>query len=412
MLGLARTDPSPQATVENPPGGPLRIDALAGPSAIRLSLVIPTFNEAGNISELVGRLTDLLEAPLGGKYELIVVDDNSPDRTWEIALGLTPIYPRLRVLRRDRERGLSTAVIRGWQAARGEILGVIDSDLQHPPEVTLALIGEVDRGADLAVGSRHVEGGGVSDWSLFRRVMSRGAQLLGLFLLPGVLGRVTDPMSGYFMVRRAAIQGANMHPLGYKILIEVLGRGQVRWVAEAPYVFRERVEGESKVTWKLYIEYLRHLLRLRLSSLPINRFLRFALVGLSGVVVDMGLLFLLSDPKMMGWALTRSKLIAAQSAIVNNFLWNDAWTFRDLSHGQNGFPAKLHRFFKFELVCLSGLVINTALLNLQFNLLGMNRYLANGLAIAVVTAWNFWLNVKLSWRTSAPKPVGSVGPVQ
>jgi dolichol-phosphate mannosyltransferase len=382
----------------------LRIDALAeGPSSIRLSLVIPTYNESKNISELVGRLTDLLEEPLRGAYELIVVDDDSPDRTWEVAQGLTATYPRLRVIRRVGERGLSTAVIRGWQAARGDILAVIDADLQHPPEVTVALMGEMDRGADLAVGSRHIAGGGVSDWSPIRRVLSRGAQLLGLFLLPSVVGRVTDPMSGYFMVRRSAIQGATMHPLGYKILIEVLGRGRIRWVAESPYVFRERVEGESKVTWKLYIEYLRHLVRLRLSSLPINRFLRFALVGFSGVVVDMGLLFLLSDPSMLGWGLTRSKAIAAQSAIVNNFLWNDAWTFRDMAKAQTGFRSKVRRFFKFEIVCLGGLVLNTVLLNVQFNLLGINRYMANAIAIAVVTAWNFWLNMKLSWRTSLPE---------
>src|SRR5262249_28215485 len=157
-------------------------------------------------------------------------------------------YPKLRVMRREGERGLSTAVIRGWQAARGEVLAVIDADLQHPPEVTLALWKEMERGADLAVGSRHVEGGGVSDWAFHRRLLSRGAQLLGLAFLPGVLGRVSDPMSGYFMVRRSAIARKILNPLGYKILLEVLGRGDVRRVGEVGYVFRERVEGESKVT--------------------------------------------------------------------------------------------------------------------------------------------------------------------
>src|SRR4029079_15713181 len=127
------------------------------------------------------------------------------------------------------ERGLSTAVVRGWQVARGEILGVMDADLQHPADVNLRLLHEIDRGADRATASRHVEGGGVSDWSLTRRILSRGAQLLGLLVLPAVLGRLTDPMSGYFMIRRSKLAGVKLDPLGYKILIEVVARCKPAW---------------------------------------------------------------------------------------------------------------------------------------------------------------------------------------
>ena len=367
-----------------------------------LSVVVPTFNEAPNIATLVRRLARLLDDAFGKHYEIIVVDDNSPDRTWELALALAVEFPCLRVMRREHEHGLSSAVIRGWQAARGEVLCVIDADLQHPPEVALELYRVMARGADMAVASRNLEGGGVSDWSMARRVVSRTAQLIGLVILPGVVGRVSDPMSGYFMIRRSAIEGVELHPLGYKILIEVLARGRFPWIGEVPYVFIERVHGGSKATARVYVEYLRHLLRLRLSTLPVNRFLRFAAVGLSGVVVDMSLLFLLSDPSMLGWGLTRSKLIAAEMAIVNNFLWNDAWTFRDLAAHQRGARQRLHRFGKFQLICLAGVILNTILLNIQFNWLGMNRYLANAVAIAAVTGWNFWLNLKLSWRVAEP----------
>jgi dolichol-phosphate mannosyltransferase len=254
------------------PAGALVIPAApaasaAGAAPIELSLVIPTYNESKNVGELIAVLTELLEPILAGKYELIVVDDDSPDRTWEIALGLVPRFPSVRVMRRVGERGLSTAVIRGWQAARGEVLAVIDADLQHPPEVTVQLLAEIARGATLAVGSRNVEGGGVSDWSVSRRILSRGAQLLGLLILPSVLGRVSDPMSGYFMVRRSALAGVTLDPLGYKILIEVIARGRIERVSEVGYVFRERVSGDSKVTWRLYVAYLRHLARLRLSTL-------------------------------------------------------------------------------------------------------------------------------------------------
>jgi dolichol-phosphate mannosyltransferase len=405
MASVDPVPPNPQPALVPTPEGDLivpELDTAVG-RPLRLSLVIPTFNESKNIGTLVARLTEILDGPLGGSYELIVVDDDSKDRTWEAALELARTYSTVRVIRRVGERGLSTAVIRGWQAARGEVLAVIDADLQHPPEVVARLVDEMGRGADLAVASRNVEGGGVSNWSLGRRMLSRGAQLVGLMILPGVLGRVSDPMSGYFMLRRSAIAGVSLSPLGYKILIEVIGRGRIGRVAEVGYVFRERLEGESKVTWRLYVEYLRHLLRLRLAQIPLGRFVRFAFVGATGVAVDMVLLYLLSDPSQLGWGLTRSKVIAAETAILNNFLWNDLWTFRDLAARQPGLRHRLRRLLKFNVVCGIGLVLNVVLLNFMYNLLHMNRYVANLFAIAVVTGWNFWINLKLSWRDTAPR---------
>jgi dolichol-phosphate mannosyltransferase len=385
--------PVPKGSLIVGPASPLE-------AAPMLSVVVPTFNEALNVAELIRGLAGALDPILGGAYEIIVVDDDSPDRTWEVARRLAHAHPALRVMRRTGERGLASAVVRGWQASRGGYLCVIDADLQHPPEVIAQLFALMQRGADMAIASRHVEGGGVSDWSMARRIVSRAAQLIGLLVLPGVVGRISDPMSGYFMIRRTAVEGVELNPLGYKILIEVLARGRFPWVGEVPYTFVERVHGGSKATARVYVDYLRHLARLRLSRLPFNRFLRFAIVGLSGVLIDMGLLFLLSDPSTLGWGLTRSKLIAAETAIVNNFVWNDAWTFGDASARQRGLKPRLRRFAKFQLICLAGVALNTVLLNLQFNLLHMNRYLANAIAIAAVTGWNFWLNMNLSWRVA------------
>ena len=383
------------------PSGPLRIadrDPADEAAGIRLSLVVPTYDESANIVPLLVELTQLLDELLGAAYEIIVVDDDSPDRTADLAREFAATTPRVRVLCRSGERGLSTAVIRGWQCARGDVLGVIDGDGQHPPQVLRALWQEIALGSDLAVASRHVEGGGVSEWSLWRRAVSRAAQLIGLVVLPDSVGRVSDPMSGYLLVRRRATSGVTLDPLGYKILVELLARGRIRSIAEVPYVFRERTVGASKLTGGIYVEYLRHLVRLRLANETFRRFLRFAVVGLSGVLVDMSLLYLLSDPASLGWGLTRSKLIAAEVAIINNFIWNDAWTFRDRARKAAGWAARLRRFAKFQAVCLAGLALNTVLLNLQFNLLGINRYVANAIAIAAVTGWNFWVNLKVSWR--------------
>lgn len=375
---------------------------------VLFSLIVPTFNESENLKTLVEKLTVILDSAIPNQYELIIVDDNSPDETWRLGLELTHTYPHVRVMRRVDEKGLSSAVIRGWQVARGEILGVIDADLQHPPQVLLELIAKVRNGADLAVGSRHVEGGGVSEWSVVRRFLSRGAQVLGLLILPNVVGRVSDPMSGYFICRRAAIADVEMNPRGYKILLEVIGRGDMKVIDEAGYVFQERTAGASKVTWKQYVDYIHHLLRLRSRGrlgkirrkFPAKAFFRFALVGLSGVFVDMAVLYLLHTG--LDLPLTRSKIFAAEVAILNNFVWNDLWTFASISRSQKGWGARFKRFLKFNMICLGGLVLNVLALNLIYNVIFGQRwaYLANLIAIGLVTVWNFWLNLKLSWRVT------------
>jgi dolichol-phosphate mannosyltransferase len=217
-------------------------------------------------------------------------------------------------------------------------------------------------------------------------------------------------MSGYFVVKRQAVENVVLDPQGYKILLEIIGRGRAHTISEVGYVFQERCEGESKVTYRQYFDYIIHLIKLRLRKpvrtsreelqVPLSRLMRFGIVGLSGVLVDMAMLFLLSSPSMLGWNLTRSKIVAAEAAIINNFFWNDAWTFRDVSKGQRGFKFKLKRLLKFNIICLMGLILNVLLLNVCFNIFGFNRYLANIIAIAVVTIWNFWINLKLSWRVT------------
>lgn len=389
------------ASLQTCPNGPLVIAPASADSRIDVSLVLPTYNEGKNIAAVIAQLVPVLDSVANLQYEIIVVDDDSPDRTWEIALGQTDKFPQVRVIRRQGERGLSTAVIRGWQVAQGRILAVMDADLQHPPEVVADLCKEMLRGADLGIASRHVEGGGVSDWSLARRIISRGAQMIGFMLLPEVIGRISDPMSGFFMIRRTAIQERTLSPLGYKILVEVLGRGKVGWISEVPYTFRERVEGSSKLTNRIYLEYFQHLFRLRLYLLHVSSFFRFCVVGASGVVIDMSFLFLLSDPRMLGWGLTRSKILAAEAALLNNFIWNDAWTFGDISKHQNTFGQRVKRFLKFNAICSLGILFNVIIINIEFNLFHMNRYLANLIAIGLVTLWNYKSNKEFSWRVTA-----------
>jgi dolichol-phosphate mannosyltransferase len=388
-------------TLEVVAPGPLLIAPQDQPDVLDLSLILPTYNETAHIDAIVEQLITVLDGIPALKYEIIIVDDDSPDRTWEKALQLSQKFPQLRTIRRQDQRDVSTAVLQGWQTARGEIFAVMDADLQHPPEIIAELWRAMRRGADLAVASRNVEGGGVSDWTLSRRIVSRSAQLLGLVVLPEVAGKVSDPMSGYFMVRRSSLEGRELKPLGYKILMEVLARGEVEKISEVPYIFRETPERPSKHSAAVFTQYLQHLSRLRIYLLKTSPFVRFCIVGASGTLIDTTILFLLSDPRTLNWSLTGSKIIAAEVALANNFIWNDLWTFGKFSRRQNTLRQRARRFLKFNLLCSVGIILNLIILNIGFKVFHMNRYIANLSAILVVTFWNYNTNRKLSWRTTA-----------
>jgi len=253
------------------PSGELVVRALPLDERIAFSLVVPTRNESHNLKELVELVTPAIVSQVGDSYEIIVVDDNSPDGTWRVADSIAARDPHVISLRRMEERGLATAVVRGWQAAHGDLLGVIDGDLQHPPEVIARLIEAMQHGTDLAVASREAEGGGTSDWCFPRLLISRSLRALGKVLLPGVLGMVSDPMTGFFVIRRSALQDVVLAPYGYKILVELLVRSRVRSIIEVGYVFRSRQRGESKASLKVFADYVHHLLRLRATIREMNR---------------------------------------------------------------------------------------------------------------------------------------------
>ncbi len=380
---------------------PIRV--VPGSESVDLTLVLPTYQEGKSIAEVLERFAEVMARRPGMSYELIVVDDDSPDLTWKIATDeAAERYPHVQVIRRLSERGLATAVVEGWRAGRGERLAVMDADLQHPPDVLLDMLDALTPGVDLVAGSRHMEGGGVSDWSLRRRIISRGAQLLGLLILPDVVGRVDDPMSGCFVVRREALANCVLRPLGYKILIEVLARAELRAIREVPYVFCERRDGESKATLGVYADYVIHLVKLRAVRLRSSPLPKFVVVGFCGLAIDMGLLFLLSDPEMLGWALTPGKVLAAECALLNNFIWHERWTFGRRPEGEPRLRGHWRRLLKFQSICTIGMLLGIALLNLTVHFLGWNRYAANLAAIGVASVWNYPLIQKLGWRTTAP----------
>ncbi len=223
--------------------------------APELTVVVPTFNERENLPALADTLFPAL-GMAGIRGELLVVDDDSPDGTAEAALALAGRLP-VRVLVRRGRTGLSSAVLEGVRAAAAPVVCVMDADLSHPPEAVPLLYFEVVTGADIAVGSRLVGGGGVEGWPLGRRLISKGATLLARPLTP-----VSDPMSGFFCFRRSLLVGARLEPEGYKILLEILARCDIARAVEVPYTFRDRRAGKSKLSGRVMRQYLSHLLRL------------------------------------------------------------------------------------------------------------------------------------------------------
>ena len=204
------------------------------------SIVIPTYKEHDNICPLIERLGESLS---GRQYEVLLVDDDSRDGTEELVAELAAKYP-VRIVVREGKKGLATAVLDGIDIARHDTVLVMDADLQHPPEVVPSVIQAMDEGADVAVASRYVPGGGNVGWSKLRQVISNGAILLAHVLLP-LSRKVKDPMSGFFAFRRDLIRGVKLEPVGYKILLELIVAARPQKVVEVPFMFRTREKARA-----------------------------------------------------------------------------------------------------------------------------------------------------------------------
>lgn len=316
------------------------------PAAMQVSIIVPTYEEAENLGVLVPRVMEELERA-GVVGEMIVVDDNSPDDTVSVCDALAKQYP-LRLLVRKEERGLSSAVIHGMREAHGDIFVVMDADLSHPPEKVPELIAALDdRQVDFVVGSRYVAGGSTEEgWGIWRWLNSKIATWLAR-----PLTRCSDPMAGFFAIRRSRFeQAAPLGPIGYKIGLELIAKCRCKEIREVPIDFHNRLHGESKLSLREQLNYLRHLRRLyefRLGRAA--RPLQFALVGASGTLVD--LICFLAFSAM--WPFSVARGVAIWVAMTWNFSLNRAMTF---SYAKSG-PI-LTQYVLFCLSCAVGASAN------------------------------------------------------
>src|SRR5919109_2143566 len=362
-----------------------------------ISLVIPTRNEAGNIEPLLMRVH---QAVKGLATEVVFVDD-STDNTPEVIGKLQEWFPLpIKLIHRpkeERQNGLGGAVVEGFKAAQAKWMCVMDADLQHPPEMIPRLYRQAHKtGADIVMGSRLAPGGDSSSLGLTRNVISYVFAWTTRLTFPQRLRQVTDPLTGFFMTKRAALNPQELRPDGVKILLEILVSHPHLKVAEVPIQFGYRNAGESKASLSETVKFFRGLLRLRLAGN--QHFVKFLLVGLSGLFVNSLVLWAFAELTAMHYLL--AAIIATQASTLWNFGLTESWVF---GKRQTERPF-LARLVSFLLMNNAMLLLRGPILTVLVSQLGMHYVVANLASLFAMTVLRYLLADKWIWNQNPPNP--------
>lgn len=345
---------------------------------MKLSLVIPTYNEKDNIQELIKKIQqEFNKNKING--EIIIVDDNSPDGTGKILDILKNKQKNLKIIHREGKLGLSSAVLEGWKISNGEVLGVIDADLSHPTERIKDLFLAIENGeADFTIGSRYIKGGKIEGWNLKRKLMSKTATLLSR-----VYTKVKDPMTGFFMIKKEVIKNVDLNPRGFKILLEIIIKGKYQNIKEIPITFINRVNGKSKAGLKETIYYIQNLIEyLPHKKHVVMEFFKFALVGGIGALVNIGILYWLTEK--IGIYYLVSAIFSFIVAMTINFTFNKIWTFKEHIKLEIG-----KKYLQFGLVSITALLVNLFFLYIFTEMFGIYYIISQILAIGIALIINF-----------------------
>lgn len=384
-----------------------RQEEMVKPSKAKLSIIVPTYNESQNIVRMLDSIAETL-SPYKGS-EIIVVDDNSPDGTAEMAKSHAKIIStkkkiRIEIISRNGKLGLSSAIIKGVQYASGDFLVIMDGDFSHPPQVIPSIIQALqDSNYDIVIASRYVKGGSIIGWPFKRRLMSKGATKIAQY---GLGIDVKDPVSGFFAFRRDIISGLKFDAIGYKMLLEILVKTKGARVKEIPYTFTNRRIGASKLDANVMFDYLRAVLRLYRYGKSIRqkerrtsvRFLskagRFYTVGASGLLINYiaSLLFNTFAPNL--WFLY-STIIGILISMTSNFFLNKIWTFEDRKFNWKGTGIQLGMFMSFSSL---GAIVQLLLVYALVENYKMDYPASLILAVAVASVGNFLLNKKWTFK--------------
>jgi len=357
---------------------------------LQLGVVIPTFNERENVLELLRRLDVVLH---GIEYEVVVVDDDSPDGTAAAVRDVALTDRRVRVMQRVGRRGLSSACIEGFMATAAPCIAVIDADLQHDETVLPVMLEKLrDENLDLVIGTRNAGGGSMGDFEVSRVRLSHAGKTLSRIVTHAEL---SDPMSGYFVVDRRFLDDVvgSLSGVGFKILLDLVASSArpVRF-AEVPYRFRDRLHGESKLDVLAGLEYLLLLVDKRFRGLVPPRFVIFGLVGGTGILLHLGILY-----AMLAWAGLRfmvAQSIAAFVVMTVNFFVNNELTWRDRRlRGRAAFVGLL----QFYAACAIGAFVNVRVATYAAEH-GAPWYVAGLAGVLIGSVWNFAVTSATTWR--------------
>ncbi|HEY6776752.1 MAG TPA: glycosyltransferase family 2 protein [Thermoleophilaceae bacterium] len=369
-------------------------DAGAPATGPALSVVIPTRNEEGNIERLVERLGEVLAST---PAEILFVDDSDDGTLAAIDRARSQSRLEVRAIHRppgSRKGGLGGAVVEGMRTARAPWICVMDADLQHPPEVIARLAAKARDGlVDLVAASRFGGDGSAGEFGPFRRGLSWLSAGSATLVFRRRLHRMTDPMSGFFMVRRAALDLDALQPSGFKILLEIVVRTPGLRVAEVPFEFGTRYAGDSKASVREGARYLAQLWRLRLGDLA-THVGRFGLVGATGLVVNTVVLAALAD--LAGLYYVAAAVFATQASTLWNFTFTELWVFSDREHRGRGF----RRMAMFFLVNNLALALRVPVLIALTAGLGIHYVVSNLLSLALIFAARFTLADLWIWAKS------------
>jgi dolichol-phosphate mannosyltransferase len=360
---------------------------------LELSVIVPTFNEGDNVAEVVARLERCLA---GYAWEVIFVDDDSPDGTAALVRRLSLHDPRVRCVHRIGRRGLSSACVEGMLASAAPFFAVMDGDLQHDEALLPRMLETLKRGsADVVIGTRYCAGGGIGDLEASRARMSRFATRLSRLIIPAEL---SDPMSGFFALRRDAFERSvrQLSSIGFKILLDILASSPTPLrTHELPYQFRSRRAGESKLDSQAIWEYLMLLADKLFGAYVPVRFVTFGVIGGVGVLVHFAVLAGLFG--LLGAPFAASQTGAALVAMTSNFALNNALTYRD--RRLRGWDW-VKGLVSFTLVCSIGMLANVGVAAYLFA--GDTGWALAAMAgIAIGAVWNYALSATYTWRSAA-----------
>jgi len=358
--------------------------------AYDLAIVLPTFNESGNVGPMVDRLATALA---GVHYEVIFVDDDSPDGTADVVRQLAQSRDNLRVLHRIGRRGLASACIEGILVASAPFVAVMDADLQHDESILPEMLRRMrEENLDLVVGSRNISGGSMGEFSSWRVKLSQLGKRLSMM---GAEHELSDPMSGFFVVRVATFErfAHRLSGIGFKILLDiVLSAGPGLGIGEVPYRFRLREHGESKLDVVVGLEYFELLVDKHLGNVVNVRFVLFAMVGALGV--GMHLLILSTLLRVAGISFAKGQAVTTFIVMILNFILNNSITYRDRRLRGWKFLRGLGTFC---LACGLGLVANVAIATEAFHR-GVPWWLAALIGLLFTSVWNFAVTSMTTWR--------------